>query len=56
MTWSMPFCVTLAKHFEYFCAISPFEAFRLAKKQFKGSDKIAKPSGLGSLDKVAGII
>lgn len=33
-----------------------FKAFRLAKKQFKGSDKIAKPSVLGSLDKVAGII
>ena len=33
-----------------------FEAFRLAKKQFKSSDKVAKPSGLGSLDKLAGII
>lgn len=33
-----------------------FEAFGLAKKPFKGSDKIAKPSGLGSPDKVAEII
>jgi len=38
--------------------LSAFEAFRLAKKQFKGSDKIAKPSvlALSSLDTVAGVI
>lgn len=33
-----------------------FVAFRLAEKQFKGSDKRAKPSLSGSLDKCAGLI